>query len=270
MEKLTHILAIADDTESSARVLEKSVVLARGFGAGLEFVCRDEQQFKQFASVCGERGYAEVVLSMPAPGAGRFEEAALQRVYESSPDLVVTALAPGALESRLRFSRACPAPVMLMGGRSWRTPVRIAAAVDASKDVGALARSIVHTAGFLTLGLDADLDVIYSERERQDEVLRMAHAVRLARLVREFHVPGDRVRRLECAPEKSLVPLAASGHYDIVILGGGTGRSGPSILHPSLTHKVVEACTTDVVLIREDLRACSPQRQVTVRSRAAR
>ena len=79
-------------------------------------------------------------------------------------------------------------PLLLLRGQAWGSPVRLAAAVDVSDDDHTdLARGILHAAGFLALGMHARLDVLYSEVEMHDESLRMERAVKLARLVREFH-----------------------------------------------------------------------------------
>jgi nucleotide-binding universal stress UspA family protein len=147
--------------------------------------------------------------------------------------------------------------------------LRIAAAVNVANDEVVLSRSIVHTAGFLNLGCEGELDVIYSEAEKHDEVLRMARAVKLARLVREFHVSGERVRRLEGAPEDTLPPIAASGGYDILILGAVTQRAGWSRLHDSLTRRLVSVFDGDVVLVKETAAAEAKQERATLRYRAA-
>ena len=56
---------------------------------------------------------------------------------------------------------------------------------------------ILHTAGFLALGCHGNLDILYSEREQHDETVRMERAVKLAQLVREFHVGCERLQMFD-------------------------------------------------------------------------
>ena len=77
----------------------------------------------------------------------------------------------------------------------------------------------MHTAGFLALGCHGNLDVLYTEREQQDDFVRMERAVRLAQLVREYHVGCERLQMFEGSPDKRLPPLFAARRYDLLVLG---------------------------------------------------
>jgi len=273
MEKLTSILVVVEGAASGTKILEKAMVLARGFGARVDLMLCDTPDMKAFATLCQERGYDEVVLCSVFRSAEPLADAILRRVHETSPDMVVKALtlphgAAGFDRDDQYLAAACPVPLLLMRDQRWRSPVRIAGAVDVSGENAALARSILHTSGFLSLGLEGELDVFYSEREQQDEVMRMAHAVKLARLVREFHVDGERLRHIDGAPEETLPPIAASGDHDVLVLGALTQRHGFSTMHATLTRKLVEACTGDVMLIKEEERTAPVARQVPLRFRA--
>jgi nucleotide-binding universal stress UspA family protein len=275
MEKLTHILLIADGVEPGAKLLEKTVRLARRFGAHVELLLDEHGDSKGFASLCNERGYDEVILSSVFRGPACINDVVLRHVHERPTDLIVKAPAEGLDASTGHLSAAdqelaaaSPVPVCLMRARPWGQPVRIAAAVNIANDDAVLPRSIVHAAGFLNLGCEGELDVIYSEVERDDEVLRMARAVKLARVVREFHVSGERVRRLEGAPEETLPAIASAGGYDILILGAVTQREGLSRLRASLTRRLVSAFDGDVVLVKETAAAESKRERATLRSRA--
>jgi nucleotide-binding universal stress UspA family protein len=276
MEKLTSILVIAEGVASGAKILHKAIVLARGFGARVELLIRDSRDTKEYASLCSTHAYDEVILCSVFLGAEPFEDAILRRIFETSPDLVVKAMTSAARDASSTFGRAdqrlaaeCPVPLLLMREEAWRSPVRIAAAVDVSGERTTLARGIVHTAGFLSLGLEGELDVIYSEREQQDEVLRMARAVKLARVVREFHVQGEQLRRIDGAPDETLPTLAASGEYDVLVLGAVTHREGFAAIHEKLTGKLVRACKGDVVLIKEEQRSADQRHHGPLTSRAA-
>ncbi len=111
-------------------------------------------------------------------------------------------------------------PVLLAGPKPWERPLRVAAAVDVSDhETAVVARSILQAAGFLALGLHGNLDILYSEREERDETLRMERAVKIAQLVREFHVGCERLQMFDGAPEKRLPPLLAARQYDLLVLG---------------------------------------------------
>jgi hypothetical protein len=209
MEKLTSILLVAEDTESGTRIHEKTALLARHFGARVEW------------------------LRTAAP----LNEVILSRVFETSPDLVVKA--PVGNRADQLLAAACPVPLLLMREYAWRSPLRIAAAVDVSNDDNTLARTIVHTAGFFSLRYEGELDVIYSEREKTDEVLRMERVVKLGRLVRQFHVDAEHVRHMDGPPEVTLAKATASGDYDILILGAVTHQTGFAALLASFDRDIV-------------------------------
>jgi nucleotide-binding universal stress UspA family protein len=146
--------------------------------------------------------------------------------------------------------------VLLVRDKAWANPPRFAAALDAADEHNAhIARAILHAAGFLALGCEANLDILYSEREQEDENLRMARAVRLAQLVREFHVGCERIQVLQGAPEKVLPPLAAARHYDVLVLGAQSRQPGLNNVFGSLTSRLVEATRGDVLLVTELARA---------------
>lgn len=275
MEKLTSILLITEGMESGTRILEKTVVLARHFGARVELLLGDPRDAKDFAALCTARGYDEVMLCSVFRCVEPLNDVVLRRAFERSPDLVVKARSRGHGKDSSEFDREdqqlaamCPVPLILMHEHPWRSPVRIAAAVDISLDDSALPRSLVHTAGFLSLGVEGGLDVLYSEREQQDETLRMARVVKLARLVREFRVDGESVRHINGTPEETLPRIAAAGDYDILILGALTHREGLSVLHTPLTRRLVEAFDGDVVLVKADSQVSASRRGVPVKSRA--
>jgi hypothetical protein len=266
VEKLTSILVVAEGLDSGTKILDKTAILARRFGAGIELLVGESRDSQGFADLCNARGYEEVVLCSVFRSGESLNDVILRRVFERSPDLVVKAPANAGDSSRgkaaredLELAGACPVPLVLMGERRWNNPVKIAAAVDISnEDDSALARSIIHAAGFLSLGCEGELDILYSEREKRDEVLRMARAVRLARLVREFHVGGERLRHFEGAPEITLPIVAASGEFDVLVLGAISHREGISAaLHATVARRLLSEFCGDVVLVPASVSAAS-------------
>jgi nucleotide-binding universal stress UspA family protein len=150
------------------------------------------------------------------------------------------------------LAQECPVPLMLVDSKPWSAAMRLAATVDVSDaETTEIARAILQTAGFVTLGCRGFLDVLYVEREQRDETLRMERAVRLAQLVREFHVGSERLQMFDGTPEKRLLPLIAARQYDVLLLGAVPHRSGLAESWHSLTSRLVEATTGDVILVKE-------------------
>jgi nucleotide-binding universal stress UspA family protein len=279
MDKITSILAIVENSASGMVVLDKAVALARAFGARVDLLVADSLLTHEFASRCAARVYDEVTLCSLFRSGEPLHALVLRRILERSPDLVIKAPA-GAHPLRTWTSHAndrelaaqCPVPLMLAGMNPWAMPMRIAAAVDVSDpETTSIARSILQAAGFLTLGCQGTLDILYSEREQRDETLRMERAVRLAQLVREFHVGSERLQMFDGKPDERLPPLIAARQYDLLVIGALTHREGISLALDTLSGKLADATTGDVVLVKrgENARQATHSRQASVREKVA-
>ena len=84
----------------------------------------------------------------------------------------------------------------------------------------------------------------------------MERAVRLAQLVREFHVGSERLQMFDGAPEKTLPPLLAARHYDVLVLGALTHRPRLADLASECPAALVDATSGDVLLVKP--RAAAP------------
>ena len=272
MEKLTSILAVLEEPATAGMVVHKAAALAQAFDARLEVLAIEPLTTAGIASHCTALDYPHITIrSVPLWG-HCLSTVILREVRERQPDLVVKFRAGrhplrrlALAESDWRLSRECPVPLMLVEARAWATPMRFAAAVDVSDEPTLrVARSIVHTAGFLALGSRGNLDILYTERELDDESLRMQRAVKLSRLVREFHVGCERLQMFDGTPERSLPPLIAARQYDVLLLGAMSHRTGLTEAICPLTARLVDATSGDVVLVKEnravaiDARASQP------------
>lgn len=236
MQKLRSITAVLDESSNPAAVLDKAEALARRFEARVE-----------------------LLRVFPRSGR-RLESPVLRHVRERNTDLVIKARAgthpvrrATLAENDWSLSQQCPVPLMLVTDRPWSKVLRLAAAVDVSEiDTLPVARAVMQAAGFLALGCHGCLDILYTEREGRDDVLRMERAVRLAQLVREFHVGCERLQMFDGDPEKRLPPLFAARQYDVLLLGAVTHRSGLLDSLCSLTSRLVDATPGDVVLVNPD------------------
>jgi len=257
MEKLTSILAVVEKSESGAVVLDKAVALARAFGARVDLLVADSLLTPEFASRCAALGYDEVTLCSLYRSGEPLHTLLLRRIHERPPDVVVKApsgvnpLRSWTLHANdQELASGSPVPLMLVGMNGWSKPMRFAAAVDVSAPEAATsARAILQAAGFLALGCHGWLDILYSEREERDETVRMERAVKLAQLVREFHVGMERLQMFDGEPAKRLPPLITARHYDMLVLAVGP-RDNAAAGIGSLARKLADATEGDVVLVK--------------------
>jgi hypothetical protein len=248
VEKLTNILAVALQSGDATHVVDKAVALARPFRARVEVLVNDAAVVRLLSAHCAAQAYEDVTLHSVARSDASHHESILRRVWSSRPDLLVKS--PSADDSDWDLADESPAPVLLVRGEAWHAPARFAAAVDVSdEDQAALARSILHTAGFLALGTHGHLDILYSEREAHDEAVRMKRAVHLAQIVREFHVGCERLQIFSGEPGKRLPPLVAARRYDVLVLGESRSADHPHLVCDSVRN-LMNATQGDVVLVK--------------------
>lgn len=283
MDKLTSILAVIDPADEARHVVTKAVVLARHFRARVElFLCDSERAFvlrhayapadlKAANRACVADGLLyldsirrsiaeDVTVTTHVATASPLYEAIVQRVLETRPDLVIKSASGHHPMQRFtldandwQLARTCPVPLMLTRGRPWSAAGRFAAAVDVSDaNSGSLARSILQTAGFLTLGCGGQLDVVYSESDAADRNGAAQRRDSLERLVNEFRVGRESRHILQGSAEKTLPRFVAQRGYDLMILGALTRRSGFSALMGTLTSRLVDALDCDFVLVKSD------------------
>jgi hypothetical protein len=259
MEKITSILAVVENSVSGAVVLDKAVTLARVFGARVDLLIADSLLAPEFASRCAALVYDEVTLRSLYRSGEPLHVLLLRNIHERLPDVVIKApsgmhpLRTWSLNANDReLASDSPVPLILVSMRSWNKPMRFAAAVDVSgPDAPIDARAILQAAGFLALGCHGRLDILYSEREERDERVRMERAVKLAQLVREYHVGVERLQVFDGEPEKRLPPLITARQYDVLVLAMGT-----------LTARLADATEGDLVLVKSGNAARDETRHV--------
>jgi universal stress protein E len=283
VDKLTSILAVIDPADETRHVVVKAMVLARHFRARLElFLCDSERAYalrhayapadlKAANRACIAEGllYLEsirrsiaedVTVTTHVATASPLYEAIVRRVLEARPDLVIKSAAGHHALQRFtldandwQLARTCPVPLMLTRGRPWSAAGRFAAAVDVSDPGnGSLARSIMQTAGFLTLGCGGQLDVVYSESDPADREGAARRRESLDRLVNEFSVGRESPHVLQGTAEETLPPFVAQRGYDLMILGALTRQRGLSALMGTLTSRLVDALDCDFVLVKSE------------------
>jgi hypothetical protein len=255
MEKLTRILAIAERTGDVPSVLEKSVSLARRSGARVEIVVTNAEQMRSVMKLCCARTWDEVRVTCVDRGAGPLAELIRDRAQVGAPDLIVKSAvdclpAAGAHESDIALAAESSMPVLIVRSHDWADPPRLAAAVDiADTDLRNSSRRMLEAAAFLANGCRGSLDILYSERELDDEVLRMERAVEVAQLVRELNPDRGRLQMFSGAPQDRLPPLIAARQYDVLVLCVGTEDDAADGTR-GLARSFAAAARGDLVLVR--------------------
>ncbi len=145
--------------------------------------------------------------------------------------------------------RSCPVTLLLMRGKQWKDPPRFAAMVDVGEPESELANVILHTSDYLALGCQAELHIVYSERDGSDPQ-SARRAGELERLSREYRVGKERVHLLSGEPDKTLPAFAANMACDVIAMGALTHRKGLTRLVGRLTGAFVEALNCDFLLIK--------------------
>ncbi|MEJ1961663.1 MAG: universal stress protein [Gammaproteobacteria bacterium] len=283
MDKLTSILAVIDPADETRHVVAKAMVLARHFGARLELFLCDSEHAYSLRHAYDRRGVSDaqreclssgqryldavrrslaedVPITTHAACESPLYESIVHRVQEVHPDLVIKSAAGHHPLQRFtldandwQLARTCPVPLMLTRGRPWSARGRFAAAVDVGDpDGAALARSIMQTAGFLTLGCRGRLDVLYCDRDPGEVNGSNARKDALARLVNEFRVGVETQHVLPGNADDVLPEFSARQDYDLMFMGALTRQQGIGPLVGTLTSRLIDALACDFVLVKSD------------------
>jgi nucleotide-binding universal stress UspA family protein len=261
MEKLTSILVVLRNDASDESLLAKAVAVARRCGARLELLLADPTAASGLATWFASIGFADRVVYVLDASGDALRDVIVRRLEAHAADLVMKS-ADGTLALRrvlhaaddMDLAAALPVPLLRVSAKAWKNEMRLAAAVDVSdRDGDAVARAILHAAGLLAMQCDATLDVLYSEREARDDGVRMERAVRVARLVREFHIGGERLKMMSGPPDETLPKAVAAGEYDLVVVGT-IPRWATAPWAPALTSLLTNSIPGDVMLVKETRR----------------
>jgi universal stress protein E len=298
MDELKSILVVASRSPSDYSLLEKAQRLARGCDAHIDLYYFDAHGAGTIAAetetVKAERLWQERIddhlaylealqgrLRAPqipiAPHvvcAQPLSDAILAKVAELQPDLVMKAPA-GSHPLRLftmdlndwRLARGCPSALMLVAGKPWRSVPHFGALIDVREEaIARLPAAVLHSCEYLTLGCGGELDVAYCEPGHDgDEVADRAAA--LESLVREFHIPSDRVFALRGDPDSQLTEFVARQRYDVLAIGAPSHRRGLVALAGGLSSKLVDAADSDLLLVRLPARPLvRAERQISARA----
>ena len=243
MEKLTSIVAVVPEGGAQGVRFEKVVRIVRQTGARIElFLTAPSDYFAVAARVRALNCDVPTAYTLH-DGVTPLAEAIIARAAEVRADLLIAPRGHPRLDH-------CQIPQLLLGKTPWAAEPRFAAAVDVAEDDSeSIARAILHVGGFLAQRCTAHLDILYSERELEDQRLRMERAVKLARLVREYHVGCERLQVFDGFPERVLPPLIAARRYDVLMLGAVPRHQSLLSEYRSVSRQLAGSTEGDVLLV---------------------
>ena len=287
VEKLTSILIVIDAGDEAHRLIEKAVMLAHRYNARLElFLCDSDQAHalrhtydqagaEEARQECVARGQRyldavtrtiaeDVLISTHVAFESPLYEAVVHRVQQGRHDLVMKSPAGKHPMQRItldpndwQLARTCPVPLMLTRSLPWSRQMRFVAAIDVPRPEGAeLARSVLHTAGYLAQCCDAELDVVYSDREEGNATDHAMRTDSVCRVVNEFRIRHEHLHVLQGDPEKTLPGFVAQLSCDVMVLGALTRRNSISALVGTLTSELVDTLECDFVLVKPETYSC--------------
>lgn len=282
MERIDSILVVVDRNSMAQRTVAKAADLARRFGARLElFLCDAERGYAlkreyvehaveeaRRACLAEARRFLETLrtplastvrdVTVDAVCESPLYEGIVGKVQNSRPDLVLRGVDPDVAGGAPHVTdwdlvRACPVPLMLTRGRTWRVPPRIGAAVDISgEETPAMVREVLRTAKSFASGCGGALEILFGCGEQPGEAAQRhieRCRSRLERHAREAGVRPDQVHVIPGEPARAL-PEFASGRYDLFVMGALTHRKTPAALVGTLTGRLLETLDCDFVLVK--------------------
>jgi hypothetical protein len=259
MKTCASILVVVRSAAACDPMLSKAVALARRCGARIQVLFAERGAMRELAARLAAFGFTGEVTSVLHDSSEPLNERILRHVAEHRADLVMTSAdCSGALRRVLRTAEdltlavRLDVPLMRVGARPWRGEMRFAAALDLG-DYGddEELRSVLRVARVLATPFEATIDVLYQESTTRDERLRMARAVRMAKLARDFHVDPDRMRALDGPSGRTISQVIAADDYDVVFASSHSRRPGPVSWQPSVTTLIAGAGGGDVMLVRQ-------------------
>ncbi|MFO7276750.1 MAG: universal stress protein [Pseudomonadota bacterium] len=282
MERIDSILVVVDRNSMAQRTVAKAADLARRFDSRLElFLCDAERAYalkREYVEQAAEeakrsciadaRRFLEALrkplgstvrdVTVDAVCESPLYEGIVGKVQNSHPDLVLRGVDPEGAGGAPHITdwdlvRACPVPLMLTRGRTWRVPPRIGAAVDISgEESPAVVREVLRTAKSFASGCGGTLEILFGcgeqtgdAAERHIETCRS----RLERHARQAGVRPDQVHVIPGEPAQTL-PRFAAGRYDLFVMGALTHRKTPAALVGTLTGRLLETLDCDFVLVK--------------------
>jgi universal stress protein E len=278
MKPVSSILVVVDRSLSAADAVAKAVLLARASAARVElFMCDAERGYslsQAFVSTGVEQSRHacladshrhletlkrlanadDVPVTIDAACESPLYESIVRKVLRERPDLVIKNVS--GTHSRFdvtdwQLIRACPATLMLTRGRSWHSPPRFAAAVDASgAESTGLLWDILQAAHNLSALTGGELNVLYAESMELQDNEREAGTLSLHEFVRKLPDLPAAVHVLAGDPEASLPGFAKRHAYDAMLLGALSHQPGVTAQVGTLTSRLVEALECDFILVK--------------------
>jgi universal stress protein E len=269
------ILVVLERGGHPAPALARAVQLARRMDARVDLcLCEAEAAFAlqhQFDSAATERARQwsrhtaqtwlertwselaapDVTVRLEVVYESPMFEAVRRRAHASHPELVVRGIGTAA---ECTFSvadadlvRACPAPLLLTRGHSWRAAPTVAAALDISgEEPPELSRRVLLAADAMARCCEARLELLFAQ-PRADEAALRDRETQLAGLAAAANVRIAAAHVLGGDAAATITACARRREYELLVLGALAHR-GPHV--GSLTARLLEELDCDLLLVR--------------------
>ena len=249
MQSLASILLLVERGDRVHEGLNKALMLARHFHARLDLFLCDTEGYMQFhpgvmATDTRTRAYCvaegtdylqalrksivapDVEIASEAVCHRSLREAVLAKTERSATDLIVKTTeasrrdAGGRAAADWAAVAACPVPLLLTRGRSWRPVPQFAAALEMpDTSMSAATRAVADLGSTLASVCGAELDLLWvgpgrpaeSEAVSQRDSDATGNATRAAAI--------RRPRFLDGAPADAIPACVLEQDYDLVVLG---------------------------------------------------
>lgn len=146
---------------------------------------------------------------------------------------------------------ACPSPLLLTRGKSWKERPIIAAAVDVSSgETADLTRTILRAAAEFAKSTGGALEVVHACPPGRPQAEIEMHRATLAERVREAGVESARIHLVVGEPAAALREFAKRESVDLIVLGALTHRKTLAALVGTLTGRLIDTLDTDFLLLK--------------------
>lgn len=146
---------------------------------------------------------------------------------------------------------ACPSPLLLTRGKSWKNRPVIAAAIDLSSSESAeLTQTILRAAAEFAKRAGGLLEVVHACRLDRPEAEIEGHRAALAERVRSAGIEGAGIHVVVGEPAAALCKFVTQQEVDLIVLGALTHRKTSTALVGTLTRRLMEMLDRDFLLIK--------------------
>jgi len=302
MRPITHILVIVDPTSQSQPCVEKGASLARAFGAMLElFVCdyqpgldtglgapfevieaamtqRRVQLDALLRSLAEPLRHASLRVITDCSMQQRLHAGVIEKVQTSSADLVIKDTHYHNVIRRALFTntdwhliRECPAPLLLTKPAVWKSPLRVAAAIDPGHNddkPASLDRDLLETAAGLAAEMGGEAMAVHAfdplpllasmapagsaailDVQVVDH-LRSFHKAQFNAVLAGYPAYAGHAELIEGSPVVELPEFTAKKGVDVLVTGAVSRSALQRLVVGSTAERLLDRLPCDILVLK--------------------